>query len=306
MTPTPNRFDRKQAFPGLPEALWRHGYVSCVQLCGWTDPQPGALWVDLAEAILASLGTTPSRGYAFSGRKEKTADLVGPETRGGWKRIRDRAVRMLGTTASTNVLELRTNYDYRVGETAQDASVLVKSGLYFPLRKSQISIAVSVGVAASPFLLLEQIGPILAPHTNAKWGAAFAFPSAAGAEFYLDGATFAGPEVRALGSPSIVLADHEERVHRANYRTSTEFSYHSGYVREVYEINLLSEEHLRAPLLGSTVRAYAESLGSLRPSSLRHDLFEWRLDGGEVTRARADWETSGLVLSADCQPFRWQ
>jgi hypothetical protein len=296
----------KVTFPGLPDELWRHGHVLCAQFCDWAEPAPGAAWVEIAEEFFRVLGTTPTRGYAFSGRKGKTADFVGPEARGVWNRIRTQATEALATPGTRSSLVVETQYDYKVGETSGDACVLIMSGQYFPLRKSQISIAVAAAIGESPSRLMEKIGSILRQHSRPKWGAAFMFPSAAGAQFYLDGTTFSGPEVRALGPPSMILAEHQERVHRSNHRTSTEFSYGLGYVRELYEINLLSETHLRAPLLGSTVRAYAESVGSLQSSSLWSGLFEWRLGGDELSQARADWEASGLVLSAECQPFRWQ
>jgi hypothetical protein len=204
------------------------------------------------------------------------------------------------------LLSIATQYDYNVGESPRDACAIIRSGQYFPLTKSQIAIAVANGLAESPALLLEKLGPIIGQRTRPKWGAVFMFPLAAGGQFYLNGTTYSGSEVRALGPPNAVLADHEERIHRANHRTSTEFPYGSGYVREVYEINLLSSEHLRAPLLGSTVGAYVESIGTVRESPFFGGLWEWHLSSKELAIARANWEESGLVLSAEREPFRWQ
>jgi hypothetical protein len=169
-----------------------------------------------------------------------------------------------------------------------------------------VGLAVAAGIADRPSKLREKLSPTLGGRIDAKWGAAFSFPVAAGAGFYLAGTTYVGPEISELGPHTIVLTEHVDRVHRVNYRTSTSFSYASGYVREVYEINFLSDAHLRAPLLNSTVRAYAGTVGRLRPSSLSAHLWEWRLEPHELERARADWEDSGLVLAAAREPFRWQ
>lgn len=212
---------------------------------------------------------------------------------------------MLGEYATINVVDLNTGYDYTVGESERDGYVLMQSGR-FPLAKSQLGIAVGLGLASTVDQLVDQVAPILRDTVRPGWGGVFAFPIAAGASFYLGDAGYSGPEVRALGAAAVVLAEHEARLNRASRRSSTEFSYSSGYVREVFEVNFFCEAHLRAPLLGSTVRKYTERVGKLAPSRWWSGVFEWHLDEQELRKARAEWEESGLVLAAEHEPFRWQ
>jgi hypothetical protein len=291
-------------FPGLADEIWRSGYVVCAQLCDWIVPHAGDDWIEIAESIAATLGVTPSRGYAFSGARRNSADLHGPRAKGAWKRIRQRAANLLGEFRENNVLELNTDYVFTVGEGAQDAYLALSKGTYFPNAKSRLSIAVSQELISSPDYLAAQLAPLLR-NVDAKWGAVFRFPFAAGAGFYLNGTAYVGPEIRALGAEG-VLAEHQKRLHRATYRTSSGFSYAAGYVREVYEINFLTEAHLHAPLLGSTVRQYARSIGTLETALWNPEVSQWYLTGDELTRARVDWERSGLVLAAEANPFRWQ
>ncbi|ANP44470.1 hypothetical protein ATE48_00300 [Candidatus Viadribacter manganicus] len=261
--------------------------------------------MSFAETLFESVKGSPSRGNAFSGQRGKTADAIGPTAKGAWSQIRQRAEKIIGESDEFNYLEISSDYRFKVGDTDRDVHLYLGNGSYFPLKKTWLNLAVSVGIARSPSDLLDLAGSGL-KLLNPSYGAIFRFPVAAGASTYLSGATYSGPTVRELGPPDDVLGPHADRVHRAKYRTSTEFSYGSGYVREVYEINILSEAHLCAPLLTSTVKAYAESIGNLQASSLWPDLFEWRLERDELDQARADWEHSGLVLSAECQPVRWQ
>src|SRR5690606_23714692 len=193
----------------------------------------------------------------------KTADAIGPTARGDRTQIRQRAEKIIGEFEEFNYLEVNSDYKFKVGDTDHDVHLYLGNGSYFPLKKTWLNLAVSAGIAQSPGDLLDLASSGL-KFLNPSYGTVFRFPVAAGAGTYLSGATYSGPAVRELGQPDDVLGRHADRVHRAKYRTSTEFSYRSGYVREVYEINFLSKAHLQAPLLGSTVKAYAESVGSLR------------------------------------------
>lgn len=292
-------------FPGLPDELWQHGAALCVELTDWTGPEPGPAWVNLAEAILATLEVSPKNGFAHSGDL-KNGRIRGPETRGSWQRIRGRASKFLGTHAGRNAVDVNTGYDFRIGESNRNAYVVIRTGTYFPIARREVAIAVSTDIASSPDAILQRIGGALRDNLQPNWGGVFQFPAAAGADFYLGNGGYTGPEVRSLGSFAVVLAEHEKRLLRVKHRSSTEFSFGAGYVREVYEINFFSENHLRAPILGASVREYASSVGKLTPSKYWPDLHEWRLDEQDLARARRDWEESGLVLAAEREPFRWQ
>ena len=248
-----------------------------------------------------------NRGYASTGsRTRKTQDLDYDTSKGSWKRIRRRAASILGGRPDSNVLALDTRYDYTVGERAGDASVSISSGKYFPMTRSSISLAVASGMCDSPAQLWKRVAPAVLGVADFSWGGFFRIPVSAGATFYLSHIGYSNADVRALGASSIVLAAHGERLHRANYRLSTAFAYSDGYVRELYEINLLSETHLRAPLRESTVRAYVHSIGKAWEIPNAPGMVEWHLSDAELAQVRRDWEESGLVLSAEREPFRWQ
>jgi hypothetical protein len=110
--------------------------------------------------------------------------------------------------------------------------------------------------------------------------------------------------MKSMGNPTQLLAPHTARVNRARIRSQTGYDYAKGYVREVFEINLLSTAHMNAPLDSGPVQYYAESHGTLKRSSIG-DLWDWRLTPEELQQARADWENSGLVLSAEKAPLEF-
>lgn len=289
-------------FPGLQPDVWQFGHALCADFRGSAWFRPGADWVTFLEDASRALSVQIVRGYAFSGRRIKTADFKGETTKGRWSRIRPKVFNILGRYPELNLAQVGTAFDFNVGEHNDDASLrLVHKDLGIGATQS-FSLAVASGLASTAADLLSALAPAVGNHIRPEWGCAFTIPVALGAEFYLGDGTYIGSELKSMSNPNTFLAQHTARVNRARVRSQYGHDYAKGYVREVFEINLLSDAHMNAPLNGGSVRHYTATHGTLNRSSFG-ELWDWRLKPEELQQARVDWEDSGLVLSAERTPI---
>lgn len=288
-------------FPGLPPDLWKFGRIVCADFRGSEWHKPGKASVILLEDAATCLEIKIARGYAFSGRRVGTLDFKGDKTKGRWTRIRRRAAEVIGRYPEKNLAQVSTYYDYNVGEHPDDACLQLAHTRLEDGIIQTFSLAAAPAIAERAETVVDALASGVGDRLRPDWGGVFVFPLAAGAEFYLMDGTYVGTSVKSMGDPARILAEHTARVNRARYRSQTGYDYAKGFVREVFEINLLSDAHMNARLISGTVRNYAERHGSLRRSSFG-SLWDWRLNPEELQKARADWENSGLVLSAERVP----
>jgi len=279
-------------FPGLPDSIWRSGSVVCAEFCDWSAPTPGNLWIDIAEGVFNALNAIPQRGEAFSCDVEPSQGRSDLRNVGRWKSIRARASRTISTPARLTHLSLNTDYDHIVGENPFDLEVCLQSSEADPSSPSRLTIS-TADPAQTPESLLHALFPVIQQVFDPKWGAVYRLPKAVGGNFYANNGIFV---------PRELLPAEEEayarRVSRICNRWSDQVRYRAGYVREIYELNFLSERHLGAPMGRLTVADYVRGLGAFQASPIAQNLWEWRLSPSELRMARSDWEDSGLVLAA--------
>lgn len=74
-------------------------------------------------------------------------------------------------------------------------------------------------------------------------------------------------------------------------------NYRLGLLRDIYPMNLLSEAHLREPVLGTTLKDWIESspqYGELK--ALTPNLWSWSLSAEEIDQVREALRPTGLLI----------
>lgn len=155
-------------------------------------------------------------------------------------------------------------------------------------------IAVDHSIASSPFELVTAIGDSVFDRIGSTYAGVFDFPSAYGPDYYL-GAVGAVPE----NAPISENLKYVTRMTR--WRDNVwhkELRPNSGYMREVYSVSFVLQDHLDKLIGGHSFSEYMESVGTLKPVEGRNGLYRWDVSKESIAIVREELEESGMILSA--------
>lgn len=125
----------------------------------------------------------------------------------------------------------------------------------------------------------------------------FEFPAPYGPDAYLASVS-AFPK-----GYSTVDAEYSNRITRWRDRTRRDWTLpRKGFLREVYPINFLLEQHLKASIGDCTLMEYAGSMGKLEKCQPGLNMWRWDVPISNLDRVREELETSGLILSSETPP----
>jgi hypothetical protein len=261
----------------------------CVAFYDW-ERSIGPEWLDLTEELFGEFGIAPYEGTGSLGDVGKSHGL--------YNRVRRKLKTFLGTARDDARPDIRVQGPPTVEE---DAFFPCEMRIVFSIGISGLKqgmIAVREGVVGSFEELSERVGYRLFRASGAMYATAFDFPAAFGPDAYLS-AVGAMP----WGGDTLVNKEYRDRITRWRdniWHRSLRPS--EGYLREVYPINFVREQHLKRPLQGRPLSDFMERVGTLRTSRFHDRVYRWDVPRENLESARQQLEPSGLVLSSSAKP----
>lgn len=234
----------------------------------------------------------------FDSFQQRPSDVIGnlgvQRTKGRYGRVRSRLVSMLEGQPEADRPDIRIDSEHEfLGEEFMPCRMRVAwstsvAGI------DQGVIAVRADGVVSLSEMVERVAEPLFNSVGVAYAHAFEFPAIFGPDFYLSsvGAVPSGRSTTDNVRYQERLTCWRDNTWRERKRPR------DGYLREVYPINFLTYNHLRAPTREGDLEDYLRTVGSFSRCPFSRDLYRWDVAPDDLERVREDLEHSGLILSA--------
>lgn len=268
----------------MPKESENFSTAHCMTLYDW-NREVDEYWIELFEKVFLAVDSEPVAGIA---------NLDGKNVSGSYLRSKNRIRKFLEKAPEWGEFDVRIrSANTNPGDEAFPSEYeLSLSGS--KLRRKKLCFAARHGRISSPSIMMEIIGQTIIDYTGPCYGGVFEFPAHFGPSFYLSSIA-----VSPRGVAWDANQDYADRITRWRDRTAHgALSPSAGYFREIYEINLLTDGHLRNPFQGRPFREFAASVSMIYPLPYCEGMYRWDIPKKALKRVQNLMEGSGLVLSA--------
>lgn len=268
----------------MPAVGGRLEAANCLTLYDWSA-EVNRHWLSLFDEVFEELGGVAARAVG---------SFLDFSASGSYLRVRRRLETFLDEASAAGEFDIRL----RSTETHRDTP-------FFPseieialngdrIRRNKMCISIRCGSASVRGNVLDPILSKILDMTGPCYGALFDFPAAFGPSFYLS-------SVAALPEGADWRANqlYTDRITRWRDRTRRDgVSPSEGFLRELYESNLLTDRHLQASVDRRSLAEFADAVGVMRPIDSIPGMYRWDIPQHQLNEARCLLEPTGLVLSA--------
>lgn len=235
-------------------------------------------WLDRIEAVFATCGLTPWEGTG------NTDD--GGRTHGKYSRVRKKLRSFLS----------KEGPDIRVQSPTTNEDSFFPCELTFVLHTKASGmpegmIAIRSSSAQSLRAFVEQMESAVFGSTGPAYATGFEFPAKYGPDAYLSSISAMPKGVAGVSQV------YEERITQWRDNTDDGFRPRDGFLREVYEINFLTDTHLVQQLGAETLEGFIRRHGVVTPGPT-NGVTRWDVPSKSLDQVRRELEPTGLVLSS--------
>ena len=275
--------------PGVYPKLEGSGELAvCFSIYDWLNPVTTS-WLQEFEKVFSLFGETPV---------EATAHFQGRKTHGSFGRVRRKLEEFIREGQDLCTLDVRLNGTKTHPDEGHFPSSIVVAASSESKASRKLIVAIRKEVCASTDELFEKAGNDLLANAGSCYGATFEFPAIFGPASYL-----ASVHTIPKGASVTANQDYADRLTRWRKRImSGRFSMRAGFFREIYEDNLLTENHLDRTFEGGRLAEYMKKVGVVNVVARPSGLYRWRIPNSKLDSVRDRLEKSGYVLSSKTNP----
>lgn len=264
--------------------------VTCVMIVDWEESL-GDFLLPKIEALFQSYDLLPFEG---------TGNLDNKSSHGSYKRVKKRlALFLQNGHSSKNVHDIRIlsekKYEGNLPFCPSAMGVAWASG---GRKDRQAIFFIRNEILENKENFIRDVEENICRHAGTFYGAVFELQAALGPPAYL--ASLIAIDFRSNQQPS---TQYKERITRWRDNISGGIHPRSGFFREIYPINYVTESHLEKAFNGAPLKKFMEANGTLRRTNFNTQMYRWDIEEAKLKIARESLENSGLVLSSTVYPW---